>query len=56
MTVLNFVYIYINETKAEISGLSPDYFQGGVWPDLWLGMTSSCGLFLCVIARNFITC
>ena len=41
-----------NKTKAEISGLSLDYFQGRVW----LGMASLCELFLCVIVGNFITC
>ena len=45
-----------NKTKAEISRPSPDYFQGRVWPDLWLVMASLCGLFLCVIIGNFITC
>ena len=25
-------------------------------PDLWSEMASLCGLFLCVIAENFITC
>ena len=44
-----------NKTKSEISGLSPNYFQGRVWPDLWSGMASLCGLFLCVIDGNFIT-
>ena len=37
-----------NKTKAEISGLSPYYFQGRVWPDLWPGIASLCGLF-CVL-------
>ena len=41
---------------AEISGLSSDYFQCRVWPDLWPGMASWCGLFLCVIAENLIAC
>ena len=45
-----------NKTKAEIFGLGLDYFQGCVWPDLWPGLASLCGLFLCVIAGNFITC
>ena len=45
-----------DKTKSEISRLSPNYFQGQVWPDLWLGMASWCGLFLCVIAGNLITC
>ena len=47
---------YINKTKAEISELSPDYFLGRVWSNLWQGIASLCGLFLCVIAANFITC
>ena len=42
--------------KVEISDLSPDYFQGRVWPDLWSGMASWRELFLCVIAGNLIAC
>ena len=45
-----------NKTKAEISGLSLDYFQGRIWPDLWLEKASLYGLFLFVIAGNLITC
>ena len=45
-----------DKTKAEIYRLSPYYFQGRVWPDLWPGMASLCELFLCVIVGNFITC
>ena len=46
-----------NKTKVEISGLSPDYFQGRVWPDLWPRMASLWGLFfVCAIAGNLITC
>ena len=58
MTVLKFVKKInkINKTKAEIYGLSLDYFQGQVWLDLWPGMASLCGLFMCVIVGNFITC
>ena len=57
MTVLKFIKKIIinkliNKTKVEISGLGPDYFRERVWP----GMASLCGLFLCVIAGNFITC
>ena len=43
-----------NKTKTEISRLNLDYFQGRVWPDLWLGMSSLCGLFLCVILVLYI--
>ena len=32
--------------KAGLSGLSPDYFGGQAWPDLWPGMAN------CVIAVN----
>ena len=52
MKVLKNKKIKQNKTKAEISRLSPDYFLGRVWPK----MPGSCGLFLCVIAGNFITC
>ena len=29
-------------TKNGLSGLSPDYFRGQAWPDLWLGMANVC--------------
>ena len=29
-------------TKTGLSGLSPDYFLGQAWPDLWPGMTNMC--------------
>ena len=45
-----------NKTKPGISRLSSDYFQGRVWLDLWHGMASWCGLFLCVVAGNLIAC
>ena len=28
--------------KTGLSRLSPDYFQGQAWPDLWPGMTNVC--------------
>ena len=28
--------------KAGLSGLSPDYFCGQAWSDLWLEMTNVC--------------
>ena len=29
-------------TKTGISELSPDYFRGQPWPDLWPGMANAC--------------
>ena len=29
-------------TKIGLSGLSPDYFLGQAWPDLWTGMANMC--------------
>ena len=29
-------------TQAGLSGLSPDYFRGQAWPDLWPGMANVC--------------
>ena len=29
-------------TQAGLSGLSPDYFQGQAWPDLWSEMANVC--------------
>ena len=28
--------------KTGLSGLSPDYFLGQAWPDLWPGMANMC--------------
>ena len=28
--------------KIGLSELSPDYFQGQAWPDLWPGMANVC--------------
>ena len=28
--------------KTRVSGLSPDYFRGQAWPDLWPRMTNLC--------------
>ena len=28
--------------KTGLSGLSPDYFLGQAWPDLWPGMANVC--------------
>ena len=28
--------------KIGLYGLSPDFFQGQEWPDLWLGMANVC--------------
>ena len=43
MTVLKVVKKKQNKIKAEISGLSPDYFQGRVWP---VGVDYFCVLLL----------
>ena len=29
-------------TKTGLSGLSPDYFRGQAWPDLWSRMANVC--------------
>ena len=29
-------------TKTGLSELSPNYFQGQAWPDLWPGMANVC--------------
>ena len=29
-------------TKTGLSGLSPDYFFGQAWPNLWPGMANVC--------------
>ena len=29
-------------TKTGLSGLSPDYFKGQAWSDLWPGMANVC--------------
>ena len=36
--------------KTGLSGLSPDYFLGQAWPDLWPGW------LIYVIAMNSMTC
>ena len=28
--------------KSGLSGLSPYYFRGQAWPDLWVGMANVC--------------
>ena len=33
---------WVKITKVGIFGLSLDFFQGQVWPDLWSGMANVC--------------
>ena len=33
---------YVVLIKAILSRLSPDYFHGQAWPDLWSGMANVC--------------
>ena len=38
-----FVFMFCEVfTKNGLSGLSPDYFLGQAWPDLWPGMANMC--------------
>ena len=48
--MLIFCVIFI---KARISELSLDFFQGHVWPDLWLRMVNVC--YYCKL-NNILMC